>query len=167
MLTIEKHPRIFKAVAAGTIAFAVGLTGVATYFERSLQHENLAFSKEQNTTPQVLGTSANSSDPATNAGQNTSSSPTTVSPQVASGSFVPAPVDTQSASSVSTAPVASYPSTTSVTPGMGGGSGSTDASTPTGSSADTSGGATGGSTGVVDGVLQVVDGLLQPLSPLP
>ena len=162
MLAIRKNHKAVKVITAGSIAFAVGLTGAAAYIDRSLQHENLVFSKEQNTSKTSENTPASQATN-TSSPQGAATSQDTTSPQVASGSFAPVPAGAQSlapappssATTTVTAPTASNTTTTIVTtsptPGMGGGSSAPPAP---------SGGSSGGSSG---GLLDVVDGILDPV----
>lgn len=50
MLEIHKDFHNVKAIVAGAVAFAIGLTGVAAYTSSMLEHENLTFNKVQSST---------------------------------------------------------------------------------------------------------------------
>lgn len=111
MLAIKKRHKAVKAITAGSIAFAVGLTGASAYIDRSQQHENLTFSKEQNTqsTPQ----------PTPAAAQATASDVQGAS----SGNGTAMPQATGSMRALAPAPsvVSSAPTTPTLEPGRGAG----------------------------------------------
>lgn len=129
MLAIKKRHKAVKVITAGSITFAVGLTGAAAYIDRSLQHENFAFNKEQ-TTPETTPQSTPTASPAT--AENVQAASTgngTAMPQTAGSTRALAPAPTPVASAAPSPTAASAtPSTSTVTPtpGRGGGSESPD-----------------------------------------
>lgn len=59
MLAIKKRYKSFRALSAGSIAFAIGLSGAAVYVGNNLVHQNLTFRKEQPITSPADKASAN------------------------------------------------------------------------------------------------------------
>lgn len=117
MLTITKRFKRIRAISAGSLAFAIGLTTSAAYVGSELVHDNFSYNKEGSAN--VSGASTERETPATvaaEAGQE-SGVPVTNSSLPAATLMTPAPTATAPTVTVSP-PVASEPVPT---PGMGGG----------------------------------------------
>lgn len=53
MLAIQKRYKSLRALSAGSLAFAIGLSGAAAYIGSNLVHQNLTFNKQQTTDPRT------------------------------------------------------------------------------------------------------------------
>lgn len=156
MLTITRNPLSLKAVAFGTVAFVIGLTGAATYVQRYRAHENLVFGKEQ--TAPTATTAKSTPDKSTpSKPQDTASSQKTTSPQPATDVLGSAITSPTAGASARTAPLAATGSSSAISPqpvgGMGGGTSSTTTAPTTstsGSSTTVTPGNTSGPTVLVN-----------------
>lgn len=95
VLAIRKRYRLLKTISAGSLAFAVGLTGAAAYVGSTVAHQNLTFSKEQTT----------ASDSSKTADSNAGS--VTVDDAAATGSGLYAPQNSFAESPMSSTPASS------------------------------------------------------------
>ncbi|GEM_PF-1963831 len=110
MLAIKKRPEIVKVLATGSLAFAVGLTGVAAYLNSTSEHQNLVFNKEQSETKDDSGQVAGASTTRSTASDTGTGE--AMSPQAADTSLATAPASSSNVQGGTSATV-SEPSVTS------------------------------------------------------
>lgn len=140
MLTIKRRHTAIKAITAGSVAFAIGLTGATAFIGDNFQAETPIFNKEQNATnsnesplPVSDGTSSAAGTSGSDGSDMTTGGTAT---QSAGSGFAPAPTEG------TTAPISPTQSLTQPTSGT---TNTTEATSPTGGTSPTTGGIGGGS----------------------
>ena len=151
MLTIKRRHTAVKAITAGSVAFAIGLTGATAFIGDNFQAETPTFNKEQNTTETAQDATpiTDTSTDTTGQDSGTDTSGATTQPAASGSMFAPAP--SSSTSTGASTSTLQAPSSTSV-------SGST---APTsGTAPDTS---SGGGTQTDDGGTSITGPILDPI----
>lgn len=153
MLAIKKRHTAVKAITAGSVAFAIGLTGAAAFVDDNFQPNTTVYNQGQESSdttkdPVPIKNESNEKDTGTS-GDTKQQEGTTVSgsmTQPADSSFAPAPSGETSATSISPTGTTSTPSTsTSRTVTQSPTSSTTSPTTSTTSPTTTTGGS-GGTT---------------------
>lgn len=124
MLTIKRRHNAIKAITAGSVAFAIGLTGATAFIGDNFQAETPTFNKEQNTAnakndpiPVSDGTSDTAKTGNGNTGNSDAAASGTATQPAGSSTFAPAPTTGTTSTS---SPTQSLTQSTGGTGGTGG-----------------------------------------------
>lgn len=121
MLTIKRRHTAIKAITAGSVAFAIGLTGATAFIGDNFQAETPTFNKEQNTSEAATDPKPlkDASADKTQQGSGPDSAAASTQPASPGSTWAPAPASsmttTQSSTPQTTAPSSSTSTVTSPT----------------------------------------------------